>query len=273
MIGGGRYMNGAIIHSQKQKEQRLGLISYNNQSCLMKIVEYNSATDIIVEFQDDNKARVHTRWDHFQEGAVKNPYYKDIYGIACPGNKVKLTDTKREYQAWVDMLRRCYDEKYLIDKPTYVGCNVCDEWTNYENFYIWIINQENYDKWKSDTTFHVDKDILFKHNKVYSPKTCCLVPNNVNTLFVKSDGIRGVYPIGVSEHYKDSGTYMARCNNPLIHKNILLGIYSSPNDAFMAYKKYKETLIKTIAEEEYKKQNIIQSCYNAMMNYEVEITD
>jgi hypothetical protein len=239
----------------------------------MKIIEYNSATDIIVEFQDDNKARVHTRWDHFQEGSVKNPYFKDIYGIACPGNKVKPTDTKREYQAWVDMLRRCYDEKYLIDKPTYADCNVCDEWTNYENFYNWIIHQENYDKWKSDTTFHVDKDILFKHNKVYSPQTCCLVPNNVNTLFVKSDGIRGLYPIGVSEHYKGSGTYMARCNNPLTHKNVLIGIYSSPSDAFIAYKKYKESLIKTVAKEEYGKQNIIQSCYNAMINYEVEITD
>ena len=266
-------MNGAKIHSQKQKEQRLGLTSYNNQNCLMKIVEYNSATDIIVEFQDDNRARVHTRWDHFQDKNVKNPYFKHIYGIACTGNKIDLSVNKREYQTWLDILRRCYDKDYHFDKPTYIQCEICEEWTNFENFYNWIVKQENYIKWKEDTTFRIDKDILIKHNKIYSPQTCCLVPNNGNTLFVKTDNARGLYPIGVSEYYKDSGRYMARCNNPLMHKNILIGIYSSPNDAFMAYKKYKEILIKTIAKEEHKKQNIIQSCYDAMMNYKVEITD
>ena len=33
---------------------------YNNQGCLMKIVEYNKSNDIIVEFQDEHKTRVHT---------------------------------------------------------------------------------------------------------------------------------------------------------------------------------------------------------------------
>ena len=31
----------------------------------------------------------------------------------------------------------------------------------------------------------IDKDILVKGNKVYSPNTCCLVPKNVNNLFIK----------------------------------------------------------------------------------------
>lgn len=266
-------MNGMKAYSQQQKSQRLGLISHNNQNCLMKIVEYNSATDIVVEFQDFNKAKVHTRWDHFTEGSVKNPYFKHIYGIACAGSKVDISQSKREYQTWTDMLRRCYDNNYHSYKPTYIRCEVCEEWTNYENFYDWITHQENYNKWAADTTFHLDKDIRVKHNKVYSPETCCLVPHNVNTLFIKADNKRGLYPIGVSEHYKNSGTYMARCNNPLLHKTIQIGVYASPQDAFVAYQQYKENLIRTIANEEYSKRNITQLCYNAMMNYKVEITD
>jgi hypothetical protein len=204
---------------------------------------------------------------------VKNPYHKDVYGVACSGNKVDLTQSKREYQTWLDMLRRCYDHNFHSDKPTYAECEVCEEWTNYENFYDWMIHQDNYNQWKSNLNFRLDKDILFKHNKIYSPNTCCLVPKDVNSLFTKADGERGIYPIGVSEHYKNSGTYMARCNNPLLHRNIQIGVYATPYDAFMAYKKYKEDIIRSVAQKEYDQQNIIKSCYNAMMNYQVEITD
>ena len=34
-----------------------------------------------------------------------------------------------------------------------------------------------------------------------------------------------------------------------------------------------EEYIKNVAQEEYSKGNIIEKCYNSMINYEVEITD
>ena len=43
--------------------------------------------------------------------------------------------------------------------------------------------------------------------------------------------------------------------------------------AFLAYKKAKESYIKQVAKEEYDKGNITKTCYEAMINYEVEITD
>ena len=46
-----------------QSKNRLGEININNQGYLMKIVKYDNANDIVVEFQDDYKGRVHThRW-------------------------------------------------------------------------------------------------------------------------------------------------------------------------------------------------------------------
>lgn len=39
------------------------------------------------------------------------------------------------------------------------------------------------------------------------------------------------------------------------------------------YKKHKEEIIKQVAEIGYKSGNITKQCYDAMMAYEVEITD
>ena len=42
----------------------------------MKIVEYVSADNILVEFQDDYKYRKRTIYQNFKIGQIKNPYDK-----------------------------------------------------------------------------------------------------------------------------------------------------------------------------------------------------
>ena len=32
------------------------------------------------------------------------------------------------YRVWADMIRRCYDEKYIRKYPSYKNAVVCDEW-------------------------------------------------------------------------------------------------------------------------------------------------
>ena len=50
--------------------------------------------------------------------------------------------------------------------------------------------------------------------------------------------------------------------------------YPTPEDAFyLGYKPYKEKYIQKVAQEEYELGNITKVCYEAMMNYQVEITD
>ena len=46
--------------------------------------------------------------------------------------------------------------------------------------------------------FNLDKDILVKGNKVYSPSTCIFVPFEINGQFTKANTRRGSCPIGVS---------------------------------------------------------------------------
>jgi len=251
---------------------RYGETATNHQGCLMKIVEYNRSDDIVVEFQDEYKGRVHTQYTSFKRGNVKNPYYPSVLGVGIIGSKypskINNKETK-EYSMWKGVIYRCFDEKTKEKQPTYKDAVCCKEWLLFENFYEWLHEQENFNKW-CDNKWNVDKDIHVKGNKLYSPETCCLVPQNVNSLFINKANYRGSLPIGV----KQSGnSFIARCSNPITKNRDYLGSYGTSKSAFMAYKKYKEDLVKQIAEMEYFEGNITKKCYQAMMNYEVEITD
>ena len=72
--------------------------------------------------------------------------------------------------------------------------------------------------------------------------------------------------------YREEG-FVAVCRNPFIDKAEEIGLYSTPEKAFNAYKDYKEDIIKQVAEAEYKVGNITKECYEAMITYEVEIDD
>ena len=247
---------------------------YNTYGCLMKIIEYNKRSDIVVEFQDEHKAKVRTQYCNFVKGQVKNPYHPIVFGVGVIGQKYITVDenakSTKEYMTWYHILRRCFNEKIKVKQPAYKDVTCCDEWLCFENFYEWVHSQPNFDKWINGSRWAIDKDILVKGNKIYSPQTCCLVPQNVNCLFLKRKASRGQYPIGVSY---SSGKYWAKSTNPLTGKNVELGKYNTPEDAFNAYKVYRENLIKQVADIEYSKGNISKECYNAMSCYIVEIND
>ena len=257
----------------RQRNERLGEIRLSKEGCLMKIVEYNNVRNIIVEFQDDYKYKTHTNYDAFLKGNVKNYYFNSIYGVGRIGCKYKVSSNRiytKEYVTWNNMLKRCYDQKYKDQHETYKNVMCCIEWLLYENFYEWIHSQENFDKWLNEDGWALDKDILVKGNKIYSPETCCLIPNRINKLFTKSDEIRGNLPIGVC---KIGNKFQSSCLNPFAKKKEYLGLYDTAEEAFYAYKKYKEEIIKQVACFEYSENNINSACYEAMMDYVVEIED
>lgn len=254
-------------------KKRIGEENLNNQGCLTKIIKYNNALDIVVEFQDKYKATVETRYAHFINGSVRNPYFADVFGIGILGNKYpswRNGKVTKEYATWKRILQRCFDDNYQKVQPTYKGSMVCEEWLLFENFYEWLHSQPNFNKWYNGKRWALDKDVLIKGNKLYSPETCCLVPQNVNSLFTKCDTARGSTIIGVHEQ---NGKFLALCSNPFINKQEYLGSYDTQEMAFYTYKNHKEEIIKQVAETEYSKGNITKQCYEAMMNYEVEIID
>ena len=234
----------------------------------MKIVEYNNINDIYVKFMDLYETVVHGAYREFCKGKIKNPYAPSILNVASIGNK--YGSQTKEYKVWHAMICRCFDEKHKTRYPAYANVTCCDEWLLFDNFYEWLHLQENFDKWICDVNPAIDKDILFKGNKIYSSQMCSLVPQIVNNLFIKRANDRGDYPIGVTRH---GNRFRARCDNPILGMREHIGVYNTPEEAFYAYKKYKEDVIKQVANIEYNKNTITLKCYEAMLKYKVEITD
>lgn len=167
------------------------------------------------------------------------------------------------YLRWHDMMNRCYNEKFHERQPQYKGCTVCEEWLNYSNFKVWydqniIIGMQ----------LDLDKDILFKGNKEYSPATVAFVPHMINTLFVNGKKNRGDLPVGV--HWdKEKSKY--RSQMAFMNETIRLGRFNTVEEAFARYKEYKEDFIKDMAELH--KDILPHKVYEAMLNWVVEITD
>ena len=253
---------------------RTGEIRYNTFGSKMIIVEYRKRKDIDVYFPQYDWTGKNFKYCNFKKGKILCPYERRYYGHGYIGKgKHKAVDENGKhskcYEVWVKMLQRCFDEKFQIKRPTYKGCKVCTEWLNFQVFAEWFYN--NYYEIEGER-MHLDKDILIKGNKIYSPNTCVFVPQRINTLFIKRNKVRGEYPIGVSYH-KMSKKFIVHCNVYDYKKNkkINLGYYSTPEEAFNVYKEFKENYIKKVAD--LYKDKIPTKLYDALYNYEVEITD
>lgn len=144
------------------------------------------------------------------------------------------------YRTWASMLLRCYSEKFQTKQSTYVGCVVCDEWLTFSNFKHWMENQD----WKEK---ELDKDLLVKGNKLYSPDTCVFVAAVVNVFTVDRSAARGLWPLGVSFE-KDKCKFRAKCCNPFTRKREHLGYFDCPNQAHKAWKQRKHELALQLAD-------------------------
>ncbi|AZU98973.1 putative AP2 domain-containing protein/putative DNA-binding protein [Bacillus phage pW2] len=249
--------------------KRIGETNTNNKGVKMEIIEYNNANNIIVLFEDGCKLK--TKYCHFKSGRIKSLHEPIIAnkGYIGQGKYTPTIDGKitRAYQTWSNMIKRCYDERFHDKKHrVYVDCEVCEEWHNFQNFAEWF--HHNYYEIFGEM-MALDKDILVKGNKIYSPETCVYTPQKINTLFTRNNSNRGDCPIGV--HYvKERNKYSARCTT-LENKRKELGHYETKEEAFIAYKRFKENVIKDVANEYM--GEIPLKLYYAMMTYEVEITD
>lgn len=157
------------------------------------------------------------------------------------------------------MIHRCYDSILKERQPCYKECVLDENWLLFSNFKKWF-DEHSVDDWA------LDKDILVKGNKVYSPNTCCFVPQEINSLLITSKKARGEYPIGVCRKGKKYGATL-NCNKTRVY----LGTFDTITDAFNVYKKMKEKRIKEIADKW--KDQLEPRVYEALYNYKVEITD
>lgn len=177
---------------------------------------------------------------------------------------MKCVCNTQSFHTWNNILYRCYYSTKNRD-ASYNQCEVCDEWMLFSNFKRWFE-----DKCNGYIEGHdIDKDILVKGNKIYSPDTCCFLPPEINKCFIRQKRSKNNLPIGVAKH--SSGRYYSRVT---IHGNLKhLGMFDTPLEAFNAYKIAKEQYIKELAEKYFQEGKITKKVYNALIKYEVGIYD
>ena len=257
----------------KNMNKYLNKTFINSEGCAYKVISYNKGI-YHIQFLDEYKYIKKCGVKEVKNGKIKNPFFKSIYGVGYYGigsNTIPRNDIF--YNCWHKMIERCYNEKSRKRYSTYEDCFVCEEWLSYYNFYNWCT--KNYYELKNDNDkMCLDKDILIKGNKIYSPETCIFVPQLINGLFLKSDKTRGELPIGVQRiKVKISqNCYTSIVFDKFGKKHIIA--FSSIEEAFSTYKESKEKNIKRIADEyKLKYPNFPKRLYDAMYNYKVEITD
>ncbi len=238
----------------------LGNRYVNNAGFKYTVTEFLRSDDITVEFEN-GVIKKHRSHEEIKKGNISNPYEPTVHGVGYWGVG-KYDSSFIGYKNWVNMITRTSSKLYKTKRPTYNTATVCEEWKCLQNFGAWY--EEN---WKPGRdNWHVDKDILIKGNKHYSPETCRLVPQEINSLFIKANGSRGKYLIGVN---KVHNRYCATICTKQDKKD--LGSYLTELGAFYVYKTAKERHIRSMADEW--SSRIDYEVYEAMYNYRVEKTD
>mgnify|MGYP003500056290 FL=1 len=196
---------------------------------------------------------------------------KLVCGLGMNDSKCANTIPKgntREYTIWQNMLFRC-TEQGQAKNQAYIGCTVSDNFKSYTFFYEWCNKQVGFgNKDDNGKSWCLDKDILVKGNKLYSEDTCAFVPNNINSLFTRANKTRGRYCIGVFWS-RWVNKYVALCGYK--GKQKYLGYFNTEQQAFQAYKTFKEGLIRQTAEG--CRDNLDNRVYEALVNYEVSPAD
>lgn len=250
---------------QSTIDKYVGKVFPSNRFGDVKILEYKNSKQVVIMFLNTGYVAEESM------GAVRSGYIRDSsLPTTCGFGFVDIEGTSthkhitKEYQLWNNMINRCYNEALRDKLLSYVDCSVSDEWKYLSKFKEWCNGQIGFD----NEGWNLDKDILRKGDKIYSPDTCCFVPPEINCALPISTSVRGSLPVGVI-HSSNKTRYRARIQRG--NKWESLGTYDTPEEAFYAYKPVKEAHIKSLANKW--KDQIDPRVYNALMKYQVEITD
>ena len=175
-------MNRAEQLAAKKLEYE-GKVYPTNRCGDVVVVEYIASNRVLIRFLNTNNEKF-VGTSELKEGLIKDKAQITTcnYGIIdIDGASIGKTMTK-EYRLWNGMINRCYNEKSLMKYPSYAKCSVDERWKYLSAFKEWCNNQIGFEQ----EGWTLDKDILIKGNKVYSPETCCFVPAEINTLILRT---------------------------------------------------------------------------------------
>lgn len=235
---------------EKIKHERIGESNFNNNGQKMTIIEYFNSKNISIIFEDGT--------------VLKNRSYSKFRSGEIASSRQYIEKNKKIRARWRYIKERCSNcESYKKNTlSTYKNVTLCDEWFIFENFKDWY---EKNEYMVEGEDCHIDKDILIKGNKVYSPNTCIFVPKRINSIFAFKK-THSKLPSGV-EKYIVNGIVKYKSRIYKDDKEKYLGIFETKEEAFEVYKTEKEKYIKEVADSY--KGLIPEKLYNAMYEYKI----
>lgn len=181
--------------------------------------------------------------------------------INCDKSNKPLADSlKYSNILWRSVMSR--ESKRVQSKaPSYIGVRIHEDFRDYQKFDVWCSSQKGFDV----VGFDLDKDLLSSGEFMYGPNNCTFLPHIINMLIIQPREPSKELPRGVYLD-KDRNTYVARLS--MNDKQVFLGRYESPDEAFTAYKWFKEAVIK---QEAYRwKDKIENRAFEALLSFEVK---
>lgn len=164
-------------------DMQFGVIHKTNNYGDLIIIEYHSAIAVDVRFTETGY-ETSSSSRHIRGGNVKDKMRPSVFGVGYLGGdyyKVSnggSSNHTNEYRCWLRVLERCYSDTLHAKHPTYIDCEICEEWQNFQVFAEW--HEEN--KPKDGKYYELDKDIKIDGNRIYSPETCMFVSKLDNVL-------------------------------------------------------------------------------------------
>ena len=217
---------------------QVGSIHATNKYGDLEVIKYNGSLSVLVRFVDTGYQTTVQSID-IRRGVVKDRLKPSILGVGFVGDgKYKTKENykrAKSYQAWINMLRRCYCAKHQEKNPSYIGCSVSPEWFNYQNFAKWY--EENHPS--DGKEYEIDKDIKVDGNKVYGPDMCKFVSHSRNSEKAHAKHYSFISPDG---EVVDIYNLRKFCRNNELSQSAMSNVHNEKERQYKGWKKNQSQL-------------------------------
>lgn len=225
----------------------------------VRIKESDGKARVIVVFENTGYEKSVSKCE-LAKGNIRDNFAETVCGFGISDIPSRVNGEKTyTYIRWLAMIKRCYGNNVGRVVENYKDCQVSQQFKRLSDFSTWAESQVGF----GNDGWGLDKDILVKGNKIYSPDTCCFVPPEINSIFTFGNRANNEKLLGVKKCSENVLIAQTSLNGKYKH----LGSFKNENEAFNCYKMFKEDRIKYLAFKW--RDDIDKKVYDALMSWEV----